>query len=47
LGVVAANARADLIVVNGNPLRDITLLERSEQTIQLIMKDGVLYKDLL
>jgi imidazolonepropionase-like amidohydrolase len=47
LGVVAANARADLLVVDGNPLRDIGLLERSEQTIQLIMKDGVLYKNTL
>jgi imidazolonepropionase-like amidohydrolase len=47
LGVVAADARADLLVVEGNPLREIGLLERSEQTIQAIMKDGVLCKNTL
>ena len=45
LGVVAANARADLIVVAGDPLRDIHVLARGEQAVQMVMKDGVFYKN--
>jgi imidazolonepropionase-like amidohydrolase len=45
LGEVAPNACADLLVIDGNPLRDISVLERSAETVQLIMKDGVVYKD--
>jgi imidazolonepropionase-like amidohydrolase len=45
LGVVAENARADLLVIDGDPLRDISVFERSAQTVCLIMKDGVIYKD--
>jgi imidazolonepropionase-like amidohydrolase len=45
LGVVAARARADLLVIDGNPYEDISVFERSVQTIRLIMKDGVIYKD--
>ena len=47
LGVVAANARADLLVLEGNPLEDLSVLERSAQTLQLIMKDGVVCKNTL
>jgi imidazolonepropionase-like amidohydrolase len=47
LGEVAPNACADLLVVDGNPLKDISVLERSAETVRLIMKDGVVYKDTL
>jgi imidazolonepropionase-like amidohydrolase len=47
LGVIAPNACADLLVIDGDPLKDISVFERSAQTIQLIMKAGVLYKDTL
>jgi imidazolonepropionase-like amidohydrolase len=47
LGEVAPKACADLLVVDGNPLKDISVLERSAETVQLIMKDGVVYKDTL
>jgi imidazolonepropionase-like amidohydrolase len=47
LGVIAPRARADLLVIDGNPLTDISLLERSAQSIQLIMKDGALVKNSL
>jgi imidazolonepropionase-like amidohydrolase len=47
LGVVAPNARADLLVLEGNPVEDLSVLERSAQTLQLIMKDGVIYKNTL
>jgi imidazolonepropionase-like amidohydrolase len=45
LGVVAEKARADLLVLDGNPLKDISVLERSAETLRLIMKDGVIYKN--
>jgi imidazolonepropionase-like amidohydrolase len=44
LGVVAAGARADLIVVDGDPLRDIALLDGQGENLRVIMKDGVLHK---
>jgi imidazolonepropionase-like amidohydrolase len=47
LGIIAANARADLLVIDGNPLEDIALLQRSAQTLRLIMKEGVIYKNTL
>jgi imidazolonepropionase-like amidohydrolase len=47
LGEIAPKACADLLVVDGNPLKDISVLERSAETVQFIMKDGVVYKDTL
>ncbi|HML11082.1 MAG TPA: amidohydrolase family protein [Stellaceae bacterium] len=44
LGVVAAGARADLIVVDGDPLGDISLLEGQGEHLTVIMKDGLLHK---
>ena len=46
-GVVAEGARADLLVVNGNPLDDINLLTRPETALLAIFKGGKVYKDLL
>jgi imidazolonepropionase-like amidohydrolase len=40
LGVIEAGAMADLLIVDGNPLEDIRVLERPEETLRLIMKDG-------
>ena len=40
-GSVAAGRYADLIAVDGDPLRDIRELER----VQWVMKGGVIYKD--
>jgi imidazolonepropionase-like amidohydrolase len=47
LGVVAPDAWADLIVVNGNPLRDIRLLEGQGRHLLAIMKGGVFHKNRL
>lgn len=47
LGVVAIGAIADLLVVNGNPLTDITLLSNPNKYLDLIMKDGIIYKNQL
>jgi imidazolonepropionase-like amidohydrolase len=44
LGVVAPGARADLIVVDGDPLSDIALLDGQGEHLSHIMKDGVFYK---
>lgn len=43
LGVIEEGKLADLIVVHGNPLDDITMLQQQER-ILAIMKDGVFYK---
>jgi imidazolonepropionase-like amidohydrolase len=40
LGVVAPGASADLLVVDGNPLADLGLLEHQGEHLPVIMKDG-------
>lgn len=45
LGVIEEGALADLILVDGNAMEDITLLGNPEQNIVLIMKDGKIYKN--
>jgi imidazolonepropionase-like amidohydrolase len=45
LGVVEEGALADLLLVDGDVLADITLLEDPEANLLVIMKDGKLYKD--
>jgi imidazolonepropionase-like amidohydrolase len=40
IGVVAPGAYADIIAVNGDPLRDIKLLE----SVQFVMKDGQVFR---
>lgn len=47
LGVVEEGALADLLLVNGNPLENIRLIENPEKNFSVIMKDGKLYKNLL
>jgi imidazolonepropionase-like amidohydrolase len=46
-GVVAAGAFADLIVVEGNPLKDIGVLGGQGDKLSLIMKGGAIVKDAL
>jgi imidazolonepropionase-like amidohydrolase len=45
LGTIAAEAWADLIVVDDDPLRDITLLEGQGKHLAAIMKGGVFHKN--
>lgn len=47
LGVVEEEALADLLLVNGNPLENIRLIENPAQNFVVIMKDGKIYKNLL
>lgn len=44
IGCIAPGAFADLIVIDGDPLRDISLLTRQGAHMPIIMKDGVLVK---
>jgi imidazolonepropionase-like amidohydrolase len=44
IGVVAAGAFADLIVVDGDPLRDLSLLTRQGAHMPLIVKGGQIVK---
>jgi len=47
LGVIKAGAYADLLLVDGNPLDDILLLTDPQKNLNLIMKDGKIYKNQL
>lgn len=47
LGEITEGAYADLIVVDGNPLENINLIEDPETNFVLIMKDGKIYKNTL
>ncbi len=47
LGVIEPGAYADLILVEGDPTQDVSVLLDHENNIPLIMKDGVIYKDTL
>jgi imidazolonepropionase-like amidohydrolase len=59
LGVVEKGAYADLLLVDGNPLEDLSVIGTSDKwfdapeppdspgTIRIIMKDGVIYKNSL
>lgn len=44
VGTVEAGKLADLILVNGNPLEDITVLQNRDNIVT-VMKGGVIYKD--
>ena len=46
-GVVAEGAYADLLLVNGNPLDDILVMTKPDENFKVIMKDGVIYKNIL
>lgn len=45
VGVIKKGALADLLLINGNPLEDITILTKPEENLALIMKDGKIYKN--
>jgi imidazolonepropionase-like amidohydrolase len=43
LGIVMVGALADLLLVDGDPLADIAVLQE-RNALRMIMKDGVIYK---
>jgi len=59
LGVIEEGAYADILIVDGNPLEDLSVIGTNEKwfdapmppespkTIRIIMKDGVIYKNTL
>ncbi|WP_276388316.1 metal-dependent hydrolase family protein [Eudoraea chungangensis] len=47
LGVIKEGAYADLIIVDGNPLKDLNLIADPKRNFEIIMKDGIIYKNTL
>ena len=47
LGVIEEGALADILLINGNPVEDLTLFHDPEKNLALIMKDGKIYKNAL
>jgi imidazolonepropionase-like amidohydrolase len=46
LGVIEKGAYADILLWNGNPLENLDLI-LDDAKLQVIMKDGVIYKNTL
>ncbi|MBX7433691.1 amidohydrolase family protein [Mycobacterium sp. Y57] len=44
LGVVEVGALADLLIWDGNPLADLSLIADPQTNLRMVMKDGQLYK---
>ena len=47
LGVIEEGAYADLLLVDGDPLADITVFSEPDKYLLFIMKDGIVYKNTL
>ncbi len=47
LGVIEEGAYADILLISGNPLEDISILTNPEENLLLIMKDGKIYKNIM
>ncbi len=47
LGVIKEGAYADMILVNGNPLKNLDLVTDPDENFKIIMKDGKIYKNTL
>lgn len=47
LGRIEAGAYADILVIDGNPLDDISLIADPDWTMKLVMKDGRIHKSTL
>ena len=47
LGVVEEGALADLLLVDGDPLKNIKLIADPAKNFVVIMKDGKVYKNLI
>jgi len=45
IGTIAVAKRADILVIDGDPLRSVGVLARPDLHLRLIMKDGTIYKD--
>lgn len=47
LGTIEAGKLADMILVDGDPIKDITILQHYQEKIVLIMQGGSVYKNLI
>lgn len=47
LGVIEAGALADLLLVDGDPTKDLTLVADAAKNFLVIMKDGKIYKNVV
>ena len=47
LGVIDEGAYADVLLIDGDPVKDVSVLADWKKNIRLIMKDGVIYKNTL
>jgi imidazolonepropionase-like amidohydrolase len=47
LGVLVPGALADVLIVEGDPVKDVRVLEDPERNLRVIVKDGVVYKNTL
>ena len=47
LGVIKSGAFADIVIIEGNPISDISLLTNQGQYMPAIMKNGIFYKNTL
>ena len=47
LGVITVGAYADMILVEGNPLEDVSVLVDYDENIKVVIKDGEIYKNTL
>lgn len=45
VGQIVEGAHADLLLIDGNPLEDITILENYDDVLDLIMKAGIVHKN--
>jgi imidazolonepropionase-like amidohydrolase len=47
IGVIEKGAMADMLLIDGNPLEDISLIADPDKNMKLIIKDGVIHKNTL
>lgn len=47
IGVIEADAYADILLVDGDPIADIKLIADPDANLKIIMKDGRIYKNTL
>lgn len=47
IGVIEEGALADILLINGNPLNDISILTKPNENLLLIMKGGKIFKNTL
>jgi imidazolonepropionase-like amidohydrolase len=45
LGIIEEGAYAAILLVNGNPLEDISILTKPRENLALIMKDGKIFRN--